>query len=182
MQEIVKQKLLRLEETSEKYWNIPRESGNHLNLLIKIAGYKNILEIGTSNGYSTIWFAEAARANSGHVTGIEYYQERIDIAIKNFEECGLSDFITVKQGKALDVLKTLSDCFDVVFLDANKAEYIEYYRIMDPKIRQGGLLVADNVSSHKGEMEDFLHAISHNENYQISYLPFGGGLLIALKK
>ena len=182
MQEIIRKKLLHLEETSEKYWNIPRESGNHLNLIIKATGYKNILEIGTSNGYSTIWFAEAVRANAGHIISIEYYQERIDIAQKNFEECGLSDFITLKQGKALDIIENIEGEYDLVFIDANKAEYINYYEIMHPKIRSGGMLVADNVTSHKSEMEDFLDIISHNVNYQISYLPFGGGLLIALKK
>ena len=182
MQDVIKNKLLKLEETSDNYWNIPREAGNLLNLIIKATGYKNILEVGTSNGYSTIWLAEAARVNSGHVIGIEFYQERIDMALENFAQCGLSDFITVLQGKAIEILNTLDNDFDLVFLDANKAEYLTYFEIINPGLKSGGMMVADNVTSHKDEMKDFLESISHNENYQISYLSFGGGLLLALKK
>jgi len=181
MQEIIKQVLLKLEETSEKYWNIPHESGNLLNLIIKASGYKDILEIGTSNGYSAIWFAEAARITSGHVTGIEFYQERIDLALDNFNNCGLSDHITIRQGKAIDIIKTLKSEFDFIFIDANKAEYIKYFELLHPKLRNKGLIAADNVTSHKKDVQDFLDLIINHPEYQTSYLPFGGGLLLCLK-
>ena len=181
MNKIINEKLIYLEKTSEQYWNIPRESGNHLNLIIKAAGYKNILEIGTSNGYSGIWLAEAAMTNSGHVTTIEYYQERINLAQANFEECGLSNFITVLQGKALEVIQSLDEEYDFIFIDANKAEYIKYFNNLHTKLKKKGLLVADNVISHKTDMEDFLDLINNNAEYQVSCLPFGGGLLIGLK-
>ncbi|MCK7489155.1 MAG: hypothetical protein MZU79_02095 [Anaerotruncus sp.] len=101
MQEIIKKKLFELATNKRAVWNIPRETGNHLNLMIKMAGYKDILEIGTSNSYSAIWFAEAARANGGSVTGIDYYQERIDMALANFQYCGLQDFVEIKKGQRL---------------------------------------------------------------------------------
>jgi predicted O-methyltransferase YrrM len=182
MNESLNEKLIELEQTYEQYWNIPRESGNYLNLIIKAAGYKNILEIGTSNGYSGIWLAEGVRANSGHVTSIEYYQERIDLAKANFEECGLSDFITVLQGKALDIIETLDEEYDLIFIDANKAEYVKYFNKLHPKLKQNGLFVADNVTSHKDKIKDFLGLIDQHPEYQVSYLPFRGGLLIGLKK
>jgi len=182
MQEIIKKVLLRLEETSGQFWNIPKDSGNIMNLIIKAAGYKNILEVGTSNGYSSIWLAEAARYNSGHVTTMEYYQERIELAQANIEEAGLQDFVTLLQGKALDILPVIKIIPDFVFIDANKAEYLAYFEIINSILESGGMFAADNVTSHKGEMEDFLDSISKNINYQTTYLPFGGGLLLALKK
>jgi len=182
MQDHVKQVLLRLEKTRKQFWNIPPESGNLLNLIIKASGYKDILEIGTSNGYSTIWFAEAAEKNAGHVTGIEFYPERIDLALKNFEDCKLSEYITVKQGKALDIIQTFDSKFDFVFIDANKSEYIKYFEIMHPKLRSKGMIVADNVTSHKESVQNFLDAITEHPEYQMSYLPFDGGLLLALKQ
>ncbi|MDD3014353.1 MAG: O-methyltransferase [Candidatus Gastranaerophilales bacterium] len=181
MQDSIKQVLLKLEKTSEKYWNIPPESGKLLNLIIKSSGYKDILEIGTSNGYSAIWLAEAAKKNSGYVTGIEFSQERIDLAINNFKECGLSDYISVRQGKALDIIKALESEFDFIFIDANKAEYIKYFELLHPRLRSKGLIAADNVTSHKEDVQDFLDSITNHPEYQTSYLPFGGGLLLGLK-
>lgn len=179
--EIINKKLSELEQTSQEYWNIPRESGNHLNLIIKAAGYKNILEIGTSNGYSGIWLAEAAKVNSGHLTTVEFYEERRKLAKTNFQECGLENVITVLQGKALEVIKTLDCKYDVIFIDANKGEYIEYFNELHPKLLKKGLFIADNVISHKDKLKDFLDILNNHTEYQISYLPFGGGLLIGLK-
>ncbi len=182
MQEIVCHKLQSLEETGKQYWNIPKETGKLLNLIIKAAGYKNILEIGTSNGYSTIWLAEAARVNSGHVTTIEYFQERIDLAKKNFEDSNLSDYITQKQGKALEILSELKrQEWDFVFIDANKAEYIKYFELIHTGLRSKGLIVADNVTSHQEEMKNFLNLVKNHPEYQESYIPHGGGLLLLLK-
>lgn len=181
MQKIISKKLLELEQTKEDFWNIPPETGNHLNLIIKLAGYKNILEIGTSNGYSGLWLAEAVRENLGKLTTIEYSEKRIDLAKKNFEECGLIDFIEIKQGKAAEIIETLDNEYDLIFLDANKAEYIKYFELVDSKLKHKGLLVADNIDSHKKGMQDFLDLILSHPNYQVSCLPFGGGVLLALK-
>lgn len=182
MNQIIIDKLKKLEETSSEFWNIPPESGNHLNLIIKAAKYKNIVEVGTSNGYSAIWLAEAIKETGGHITGIEFSQERLNMAENNLKECGLADYVTIKQGSALDILADLHEIYDLVFIDANKKEYIKYYEILDKKLRSGGMIVADNVTSHQNKVQDFLDAINNNQNYQVSYLPFGGGLLLALKK
>lgn len=173
--------LKELEKTSDKFWNIPPETGILLNSLIKTANYKNILEIGSSNGYSAIWLAEAARQTSGHVTGIEFYPERINLAESNFEKCGLSKYITIKQGKALDILANLDQELDFVFIDANKSEYIKYFEIVHKILKAKGLIAADNVTSHKEELQDFIDLITEHTEYQTSYLPYGGGLLLAFK-
>ncbi len=181
MNEIIKNKLNNLEKTAERFWNIPPEAGNHLNLLVRACKYKNLLEIGTSNGYSAIWFSEALKATNGHLTSIEYYEERINLAKQNLNEVGLLDYVTIIQGKALEVIETLGGTYDLIFIDANKAQYIKYFELLNPKLVSGGMFIADNVTSHKDDMLDFLDTFNNHPDYQVSYLPFGGGMLIGLK-
>ncbi len=189
MNPVIDNKLKSLEKTSKQYWNIPRETAEHLSLLIKACKYKNILEVGTSNGYSAIWLAEAAKQTDGKVTTIEYFEERIEIAKINLKYCNLDNVVEIKHGKALDVIKSLCEqiknnelnLFDFIFIDANKAEYIDYFNALDPLLIPSGMFIADNVTSHQNEMMNFLELFNNHPCYQISYLPFGGGTLIGLK-
>lgn len=180
MDKCIKIKLDELEKTADQFWNITPDIGNILNMLIKIAEAKECLEVGMSNGYSAIWFLEALKSIGGHLTSIEFYENRVEMAKSNFEFCGLSDYITVLQGRALDILPTLTQTFDYIFIDANKSQYKEYFEILHPKLKQGGILVADNVFSHSEKVKDFIELIS-SSNYQIEYLHMGGGVLIGYK-
>lgn len=182
MDNIIEKKLVELEKTAQNFWNIPRETAVILNTMIKIAGYKNILEIGTSNGYSAIWLAEALKKTAGNLTTIEFYEKRIVLAEQNLNDCNLFEYVTIKQGKALEIIKTLNDSYDMIFIDANKSEYIKYFENLHNKLKKGGLFVADNTTSHENEMQDFLEVILNHDEYQISSLPFGGGTIMALKQ
>jgi len=191
MEKNVYNKLHELENTASEYWNITPECGNFLNLLIKSCGYKNILELGTSNGYSGIWLGLAAKETKGSIITVEYHQCRIDQASPNFKYCALDDVINIRQGKALDIIETLKpsdysateDRFiDFAFVDANKSEYLSYYTALDKIIKNGGMLAFDNVKSHAEKIADFLNDIEKNPSYQLSHLDFGGGLLLALKQ
>ncbi|MFA6988506.1 MAG: class I SAM-dependent methyltransferase [Candidatus Gastranaerophilaceae bacterium] len=190
MKKNIYNKLKELESTASEYWNITSDCGNFLNLLIKSSGCKNILELGTSNGYSGIWLGMAAKETKGSIITVEYHQCRIDSASSNFQYCGLDDVINIKQGKALDIIERLKpsdynsteDRFiDFAFVDANKSEYISYYKALDKIIKKGGILAFDNVKSHETKVADFLNDIAENPSYQLSSLDFGGGLLLALK-
>lgn len=169
-----------LEKTAPDFWNITPDIGNLLNILIRVSNSKKCLELGTSNGYSGIWFTEALKAIGGHLTTIEFYENRIELAKENIGYCGLTDYITFLQGRALDVIINLDDMYDFVFVDANKAQYIDYFRVLHPKLNSGGLFVADNVFSHSEKVKDFIDEIT-NSNYRIEYLNFGGGVLIGYK-
>src|SRR5574344_795018 len=141
-----------LEKTQKDFWNISRASANFLSMIIKMSKSKNAVEVGTSNGYSGIWLGQALKVTGGQLTTIEYYEKRIVLAQENFKKCGIEDVITVKQGSALDVLKELVEdnkfkC-DFLFIDANKREYIEDYRVIDKVLPVGGIIAADNVTSH----------------------------------
>lgn len=174
-----------LEKTQKDFWNIARSSANFLNMLIKISGAKNIVEVGTSNGYSGIWIAKALKETGGHLTTIEYYEKRINLALENFKKCEVDDIITIKQGSACDVLEELcSDekfLIDFAFIDANKGEYIKYFEIIDTKLKKGGIIAADNITSHADKVAVFVDKIKASPDYQVEILDLPGGMLLAYK-
>jgi caffeoyl-CoA O-methyltransferase len=138
------------EELEEGLWHIPRETGMLFNIILRHSRAQNILEIGTSSGYSTLFLADAARANGGKVTTCEYSPFKLQLAKQQFEAAGLSDYITVVEGDALTTVEPLDGPFDFVFIDAIKEEYMFYLSMVWPKLRPGGLVVADNMLSHDG--------------------------------
>ena len=135
MDQVTNNLLKELEKTQHDFWNIAHETANFLSILIKATNRKNMLEIGTSNGYSGIWFGKALKENGGHLTTIEFYEERQSIAKENFKTCGVDDVITPIQGSAVMVLENMPENqeFDIVFIDANKKEYIKNLTIF-PRI------------------------------------------------
>ncbi len=118
--------------------------GRILSLLSKIIRPKRILEIGTYTGYGTICLAEGL-TDDGKIITIDKNEEIIDFQNKYFEKSGYREKIIQLNGEALDIIKTLNDKFDIVFLDADKENYIEYYKSISNKLVKGGILISDNV-------------------------------------
>jgi len=170
-----------LEKTSKDFWNISRQTANFLNMLIKISGTKNVLEVGTSNGYSGIWLASALKKTGGRLTTIEFYEKRIELALDNFKKCQVDDVITIKQGSATAILKELEEEFDFVFLDADKSEYVKYFEIINSKLKKGGIIAADNITSHAKKVAPFVDKIKSDPDYQVEVLDLPAGLLVAYK-
>ena len=172
-----------LEITQHEFWNISHQTAEFISMLIKISKVKNVLEIGTSNGYSTLWIADALKdaGNNGHLTTIEFYEKRQSIAKENIEKCGLTQYVTFKQGRALEVLEQLDFIPDMVFIDANKSEYIQYFDLLKDKLPKGAIILADNVVSHAVKVADFLDVIKNDTRYQSQVLDLPAGLLMALK-
>ena len=182
MNNVIEKVLKELEVTSDKFWNVSHQSGNFINMLIKIMNAKNVLELGTSNGYSGIWIAEALKTTGGHLTTIEFWDKRQNLAKEYFQMCGLADIITCKIGSAYDVIKEeIKEKFDIVFIDANKQEYIKYFEVIHPIVRKGGIILADNVTSHAKKVEPFIEAISSHSDYQVQILDLPDGMLMAYK-
>ena len=136
----------------EKLLAIGRNTGIFYNILLKSKNAKKILEIGMSAGYSTIWFAEAiSKKNGGKIITIDKDKKKIERAKRNFEDAGLSDLIDIRHGDALEVLLDIknesnsSESFDFVFIDADKERYIQYFDIILPMVKPGGLIGADNI-------------------------------------
>ncbi len=171
---------------------ITKDTGIFYNILLKIHKSKNILEIGTSTGYSTLWFADAIPRNSKIIT-IEKNQKKIEIARKNFSKAGVSDIIEIKQGIAKDVLIQLSKFrksnphkhFDFIFIDADKEEYSSYFDICLPMLKKGGIIAADNIifprrfQKHIKKYLNHIKGIQHIESITIS---IGNGQELSFKK
>lgn len=179
--------LSNLDKTREDFWNVDNESANFLSLLIKIKGAKNALEIGTSNGYSAIWLANALKETGGKLTTIEFWDNRLDVAKENFKKTGVDDIIETCLGQAVMILEEMAfsdtpPVFDFVFIDANKSEYIKYFKLIDQMLKKGGVIVADNILSHYKKVEPYVKAITTHPNYQSQLIPLDTGMMLSFKK
>ncbi len=182
MEEKLQTILRRLEQNRWKYYNISRKSAEFLSILAKLSKAKNVLEIGTANGYSALWIANAIRENGGKITTVEINAVVIEEAKKNFLEAGLHRAIEVKIGDAREVVKGLAGNFDFLFLDAVPSQYRSYLEAALPKLAPHALIVADNVISHQNQAASYLEFVERNTDLESSVVPLGGGLGIALKK
>jgi len=132
--------------------NIPQISisasqGKFLQVLVKLCGAKTVLEIGTLAGYSTIWMARGLPAN-GKLISLEYEQLHADVASENIKRAGLADLVEIRIGKGLDLLPRLQQenkVFDMIFIDADKPPYAEYFEWALRLSHPGTLIIADNV-------------------------------------
>lgn len=163
------------------YWNVPSTTGKFLNMLIKLTKAKKVLEIGSSNGYSGIYLAEALSHNKGMLYTVESHKKRFMLATENFKKSGLDPFIQQIFGHAPEILIGLKEKFDFAFLDATKWEYKSYMEVLLPKIKKGGFILADNAISHGDEMSDFIKFVSQNSQLESILLPFDNGLMLSYK-
>ena len=168
-------------ERSKRMLNITPDTGRLLWITIRAARATRILEVGTSNAYSTIWLADAARAAGGRVITLELDSAKIALARGNLARAGLADRVEIRSGRAADTLPTLPGPFDFVFLDANRPEYLTYLELVLPKLVPGGLLVADNVVSHAGELGDYLARVKSHPALLSVTVPIGNGEEVSLK-
>lgn len=181
--EITKETMLSLEQTQKEFWNISRATAEFLYLSIIEHNAQNVLEVGTSNGYSGLWISKALKKTGGKLTTIEYYPKRQDIAIENFTKCGTNDIITPIIGSACNVIKDFPQekKFDFVFVDANKKESIDYFNLIHPHLIKGGIYTCDNVLSHKEKVQPFIDAINAHPDYENVVLELPAGLSFARK-
>ena len=161
--------------------NITPETGRLLWILVRSARATRILEVGTSNAYSTIWLADAARATGGRVTTLELNPAKVKLARENLARAGLADRVEVLEGRAVDSLGTLPGPLDFVFLDADRGNYLTYLELVVPRLVPGGLLVADNVSSHAQELHDYLARVKSHPALLSVTVPVGKGEEISFK-
>jgi predicted O-methyltransferase YrrM len=171
----------RQSERAKRMLNITPDTGRLLSILIRSAGARQILEVGTSNGYSTIWLADAARDTGGRVTTLEVEPEKIKLARANLARAGLADRVEIVPGRAADNLAALPGPFEFVFLDADRPSYLTYLELVVPKVVARGLIVADNVTSHAQELQYYLARVkSHPALFSVT-VPVGKGEEISLK-
>jgi predicted O-methyltransferase YrrM len=163
--------------------NITPDTGAFLTLLIRATKARRILEIGTSNGYSTLWLAYAAQPFGGQVVTVEHLPAKAEMARRNFERAGLSSSITQHLTKADRFLEAQSDSsFEFIFLDSDRREYTGWWPSLRRILTVGGLMVADNAVSHEHELREFVQLVNADPGYMTSLVPVGKGELLILKE
>jgi predicted O-methyltransferase YrrM len=168
-------------DRARKMLNITADTGRLLWIIVSSTRARRVLEIGTSNAFSTTWLADAVRGTGGSVVTLERSPGKIEMARKNLSDAGVADQVTIIEGEALASLRSLEGPFDLVFLDADRPQYLAYLEEVIPKITRGGLLVTDNVISHASELEAFLGRVkSHPQLFSVT-LPVGNGEELSFK-
>src|SRR5262245_21977294 len=153
--------------------NVTPETGRLLWILVQLARPRRILEVGTSNAYSTIWLADAARSVGAGVVTLEANPEKARLARENLTRAGVGDVVEVVEGSARDTLATLAGPFEMVFLDADRASYLSYLEALTPRMPARALLVADNAVSHADELADYLARIKSHPDFFSVTVPVG---------
>ncbi|MDR0830121.1 MAG: O-methyltransferase [Prevotellaceae bacterium] len=141
--------------------------GRFLKMLTQMINPKNVLELGTFTGYSALCIAEGL-SEDAHLHTIEIDDELEDFIRENFASSPFENKITLHIGNALDIIPTLSETFDMVFIDADKRQYWEYFEAVLPKVRQGGFIIADN-TLWNGKI---LQPIQHGDNQTCAIIEF----------
>ncbi|MEZ5439839.1 MAG: O-methyltransferase [Lysobacteraceae bacterium] len=169
-------------ERPRRMLNITRDTGEFLSVLVRAMTARRILEIGTSNGYSTLWLADAAHAVGGHVTTVELSEYKTDLAASNFAQAGLADVITQRRQDAGQVLTEAADeSVDLLFLDSERSEYVAWWPALRRVLRKGGLLVVDNATSHAEEMAPFMALVGADGDFTTVLVPIGNGEFLATR-
>ena len=182
IKEKYKQELARFESQKNKIkrlWNIPQETAELLHAFIKIKEPKYILEIGTSNGFSTFWLSLAAETCDAVVDTIEVDVDRFKMAERNLEN---RTNIIQHWGKAELVIPKLLSKYDFVFIDAGKINYVDYIKLLLNKMSNKAIIIADNVISHKNTVTEYLDFIESSELFDSVTLSIDSGLNVAIYK
>ena len=149
----------------QRFRNVPPQDGRFLRITTESMKAKNIVEIGTSTGYSAIWFGMALQKTGGKLTTYEIDAQRAATARANFKRVGMADIITLIEGDAHEEVKKLKDPIDILFLDADKEGYIDYLNKLLPLVRPGGLIIAHNITPGMADPK-YMQAITTNANLE----------------
>jgi predicted O-methyltransferase YrrM len=164
-----------------RFRNVEPETAELLGVLIRATRAQRILELGTSNGYSTLWLADAAEATGGAVTSVELDPERTSMAAANLERAGLR--AELRTADAGEVLAAANDqAWDLIFLDSERPAYVSYWPDLLRTMRSpGGLLVIDNVLSHVDEVAEVTGLIEREPSVTSSVVSIGAGVRLAVR-
>jgi len=172
-------------EPDQEMLAITADTGIFFSVLLKAIRARRILEVGTSAGFSTLWFADAIGKNHNtKIITIEMNPQKVEWALKNFKEAGFDKMIEIKQGLALALLHNLKGKFDFVFLDADKENIIRYFDLVLPLVRIGGIIAADNMlypDHFRPVMRKYARHVHSKPNTQSITVPIGLGEEITIK-
>jgi predicted O-methyltransferase YrrM len=161
--------------------NVEPETAELLGVLVRATRARRVLEIGTSNGHSTLWLADAVQTTGGRVQTLDIDPRRTALAIANLERAGLSDLVECRTIGAAQALAEHPDAaWDLIFLDAERAEYSGYWPNLRRTLAPGGTLAVDNAVSHGFELTEFIRLLEADPQLTVARVPVGAGLLNAV--
>jgi len=150
--------------------NILPEDGRLMRMLTETLGAKHVVEIGTANGYSAMWFCMALRSTGGRLTTHEINPKRAALAKENFKRASVEDLVMLVEGDAHETIGRLTEPIDLLLLDAEKEGFTDYLNRLLPLVRTGGLIIAHDSSGQAHMMEDYFHAIIGNPNLETVFV------------
>ena len=163
--------------------NVEPDTAALLALLVRATGARRVLELGTSNGYSTLWLAAAARSAGGVVVSVDTNAQRSAMAARNLQRGGLRDLVELRvEDAALTLRRSADGAWDMVFLDAERSAYLGYWHDLVRSLRPAGLLAVDNVLSHASELVQFRASVQADARVSEAMSPTGAGLLLVVRE
>jgi predicted O-methyltransferase YrrM len=168
-------------EHSRRLLNLEPETAELVSILARSSGARRALEIGTSNGYSTIWLAASIGPAGGRVVSVDRSGEKQGMARENLSQAGLSEYVDLRCGDATEVVRTLTGPFDLVLFDADRKSAPAQLNLLLPKLAATAFVLADNVLSHPAEIADYLVMLKGLLQFRHVVVPIGKGLSIAFK-
>jgi len=170
------------EDRLQRLRNVEPETAELLGVLVRAMGATRVLEIGTSNGYSTIWLADAAEAVDGTVLSLEIEAERTAQAADNLRHAGVADRVELRTEDAAEALRSFADgSFDLIFLDAERPLYAGYWPELIRVMRPNALLVVDNTLSHAKELVEFSELVYASPEVTSTLVTVGAGVMLIVK-
>jgi predicted O-methyltransferase YrrM len=165
---------------AERSRQVARTTGQFLFALVAPQTDCEVLEIGGSRGYSTIWLAAGARHLGGRVLSLEADPHKIEAWRRNIADAGLEEWAELVEGDAHETLATIDDVFDLVFLDAEKDDYERLFQAARPKVEPGALFVADNILSHADPLAQYSAARKADPTLESVTLPLDRGIELSV--
>ena len=166
-------------DRARKMLNLEPETARLLSILVRSSRARRVLEIGTSNGYSTIWLASAAAETGGQLISIERSADKQAMARENLARAGLAEHVALILGEATAVVRDLAGPFDFVFFDADRLSAPDQLKLLAPKLAPQVVIAADNAQSHPQEIAGYLKAVAALEGFEHLVVPVGKGLSLA---
>jgi len=165
-------------EHSKRMLNLEPETAELVSILARSSEARQALEIGTSNGYSTIWLAASIGLTGGRVASVDRSAEKQRMARENLSRAGLTKYVDLRCGDATEVVATLQGPFDFVLFDADRKSAPEQLKILLPKLASKALVLADNALSHPAEIADYIGMVESLREFQHVVVPIGKGLSV----
>jgi len=163
--------------------NVTTGEGEFLREQVIKVNAQRALEIGTSNGYSSMWIALGCRQTGGRLTTVEIDDAKVKLATENFRAAGVDSLVTLVHGDALREVPRLQGPFEFVFIDAWKQDYVKYLALVLPMVPPGGVIMAHNTTDLRSQMRDFIERIQTDPQLKTTFVDAGpGGFSVSVKQ